>query len=70
METGAGNPATRCATAHVRDRSGGTRSEMPRHKLLNYIGTIVAATVPIKVSNTINHDGRLLTYIGNQQISS
>ena len=27
---------------------------MPRHKLLNYIGTIVAATVQIKVSNTIN----------------
>ena len=34
----------------------------------NYIGTIVAATVPIKVSNTINHGGRLLTYIGNRQI--
>jgi hypothetical protein len=32
---------------------------MPRHKLLNYIGTIVAATVQINVSNTINHDGRL-----------
>jgi hypothetical protein len=43
---------------------------MPHHKLLNYIGTIVAATVQIKVSNTINHDGRLLTYIGNRQISS
>jgi hypothetical protein len=39
---------------------------MPRHKLLNYTGTIVAATVPIKVSN----DGRLLTYIGNRQILS
>jgi hypothetical protein len=43
---------------------------MPRHKLLTYIGTIVAATVQIKVSNTINHAGQLLTYIGNRQISS
>jgi hypothetical protein len=68
--TAASNPGNTTRDGACAGPVGRHKSEMPRHKLLNYIGTIVAATVPIKVSNTINHDGRLLTYIGNRQILS